>query len=57
MKALIIVDMLKDFVDGKLANPKAQEMIPRSSACSTTRARTAGSSSSRTTPISPATPS
>jgi nicotinamidase-related amidase len=24
MKALIIVDMLKDFVDGKLANPKAQ---------------------------------
>ena len=28
MKALIIVDMLKDFVDGKLANPKAQDMIP-----------------------------
>ena len=28
MKALIIVDMLKDFVDGKLANPKAQNMIP-----------------------------
>ena len=27
MKALIIVDMLKDFVDGKLANPKAQVMI------------------------------
>ena len=27
MKALIIVDMLKDFVDGKLANPKAQAMI------------------------------
>ncbi len=27
MKALIIVDMLKDFVDGKLANPKAQDMI------------------------------
>ena len=24
MKALIIVDMLKDFVDGKLANPRAQ---------------------------------
>jgi nicotinamidase-related amidase len=27
MKALIIVDMLKDFVDGKLANPKAQGII------------------------------
>ncbi|MGH7480709.1 MAG: cysteine hydrolase family protein [Longimicrobiales bacterium] len=27
MKALIIVDMLKDFVDGKLANRKAQAMI------------------------------
>ncbi|HSK16052.1 MAG TPA: isochorismatase family cysteine hydrolase [Gaiellaceae bacterium] len=27
MKALIIVDMLKDFVDGKLANPKAQAII------------------------------
>lgn len=27
MKALIIVDMLKDFVDGKLANPKAQPII------------------------------
>lgn len=27
MKALIIVDMLKDFVDGKLANPKAQTII------------------------------
>ena len=24
MKALIIVDMLNDFVDGKLANPRAQ---------------------------------
>jgi nicotinamidase-related amidase len=28
MKALIIVDMLNDFVDGKLANPKAQEITP-----------------------------
>jgi nicotinamidase-related amidase len=27
MKALIVVDMLKDFVDGKLANPKAQRII------------------------------
>jgi nicotinamidase-related amidase len=28
MKALIIVDMLKDFVDGKLANPRAQAITP-----------------------------
>jgi nicotinamidase-related amidase len=28
MKALIIVDMLDDFVDGALANPRAQSMIP-----------------------------
>ena len=28
MKALIIVDMLVDFVDGKLANPRAQGIIP-----------------------------
>jgi nicotinamidase-related amidase len=27
MKALIIIDMLRDFVDGKLANPKAQAII------------------------------
>jgi nicotinamidase-related amidase len=27
MKALIVVDMLVDFVDGALANPKAQRMI------------------------------
>ena len=27
MKALIIVDMLKDFVDGKLANPNAQAIV------------------------------
>ena len=27
MRALIIVDMLNDFVDGKLANPKAQGII------------------------------
>jgi nicotinamidase-related amidase len=27
MRALIIVDMLNDFVDGKLANPKAQVII------------------------------
>ena len=27
MKALIIVDMLKDFVDGELANPRAQRII------------------------------
>ncbi|HXV59003.1 MAG TPA: isochorismatase family cysteine hydrolase [Gaiellaceae bacterium] len=27
MKALIIVDMLKDFVDGKLANPKAEAIV------------------------------
>lgn len=28
MRALIIVDMLKDFVDGALANPRAQAIIP-----------------------------
>jgi nicotinamidase-related amidase len=28
MRALIIVDMLNEFVDGKLANPKAQGIIP-----------------------------
>lgn len=28
IRALIIIDMLKDFVDGSLANPKAQEIIP-----------------------------
>ena len=27
MKALIIVDMLVDFVDGKLANPRAQRIV------------------------------
>ncbi len=27
MKALVIVDMLKDFVDGALANPRAQRMV------------------------------
>ena len=27
MRALIIVDMLNDFVDGRLANPKAQAII------------------------------
>ena len=27
MKALIIVDMLKDFVDGSLANPRAQSIV------------------------------
>jgi nicotinamidase-related amidase len=27
MKALIIVDMLNDFVDGKLANPRAQRIV------------------------------
>lgn len=27
MRAMIIVDMLNDFVDGKLANPKAQAII------------------------------
>jgi nicotinamidase-related amidase len=27
MKALIIVDMLNDFVDGSLANPQAQEIV------------------------------
>ena len=27
MKALIIVDMLNDFVDGKLANPRAEAII------------------------------
>ena len=27
MKALIIVDMLVDFVDGKLANPRAQQIL------------------------------
>jgi len=29
MKALIIVDMLDDFVDGSLANPKAQAIVPK----------------------------
>jgi len=28
MKALIIIDMLDDFVDGSLANPKAKAIIP-----------------------------
>ncbi len=28
MKALIIIDMLDDFVDGALANPRAQSIIP-----------------------------
>ena len=28
MKALVIVDMLKDFVDGALANPRAQAIVP-----------------------------
>jgi nicotinamidase-related amidase len=27
MKALVIVDMLKDFVDGELANPRAQRIV------------------------------
>jgi len=27
MRALIIIDMLNDFVDGKLANPKAQAIV------------------------------
>jgi len=27
MKALVIVDMLKDFVDGSLANPRAQRIV------------------------------
>ena len=27
MKALIIVDMLNDFVDGSLANPRAQRIV------------------------------
>ncbi len=29
MKALIIIDMLDDFVDGALANPRARAIIPR----------------------------
>lgn len=28
MKALVIVDMLDDFVDGALANPRAQAIVP-----------------------------
>jgi nicotinamidase-related amidase len=28
VKALIIIDMLKDFVDGALANPRAQAILP-----------------------------
>jgi nicotinamidase-related amidase len=28
VKALIIIDMLRDFVDGKLANPRAQDILP-----------------------------
>lgn len=28
MKALIIIDMLQDFVDGALANPRAQTILP-----------------------------
>src|SRR5262249_39558866 len=27
MKALVVVDMLRDFVDGRLANPRAQPII------------------------------
>lgn len=27
MKALVIIDMLNDFVDGKLANPRAQSIV------------------------------
>jgi len=27
MRALIIIDMLNDFVDGQLANPKAQAIV------------------------------
>lgn len=28
MKALVVVDMLKDFVSGKIANPRAERIIP-----------------------------
>jgi nicotinamidase-related amidase len=28
MKALVIIDMLNDFVDGSLANPRAQSIVP-----------------------------
>ncbi|MEZ5102192.1 MAG: isochorismatase family cysteine hydrolase [Thermoleophilia bacterium] len=28
MKALIVIDMLDDFVDGALANPRAQRIVP-----------------------------
>jgi nicotinamidase-related amidase len=28
MKALVIIDMLDDFVDGALANPRAQRIVP-----------------------------
>ena len=28
MKALVIIDMLNDFVDGALANPRAQAIVP-----------------------------
>jgi nicotinamidase-related amidase len=28
MKALIVLDMLRDFVDGRLANPRARQIIP-----------------------------
>ena len=39
MKALVIVDMLKDFVDGKLANPRAKEITGPLAAASRPRPR------------------
>ena len=39
MKALIIVDMLNDFVDGKLANPRAQGIVEPLAAAPRPRAR------------------
>ena len=36
MKALIIIDMLNDFVDGALANPRAQAILPPLGGCCST---------------------
>jgi len=52
MRALIIIDMLNDFVDGQLANPKAQAIIEPLQRLLAHAREEGWSSSSRTTPIS-----
>jgi nicotinamidase-related amidase len=42
MRALIIVDMLNDFVDGKLANPKAQAIVAAAAAATAPARRRVG---------------